>query len=458
MEESKKITHSRNSIFIISILIPFLMSMFCTFTNGVLPLIMPILVSTEPSWYVTLIMVGISLGAMNVCLAIFGLIGAYSVDKVSKKPVAIIGGIITGISFLFLGFSPTWEIFFTGVILAGVGNGIVAPVIFALISDATPPERRSTNYGLFFLFGLGGTIMVLVLFGQSILNNIWRPPFVIFGWIIILLALLIFPARLPSRGQKDHILQEIIEVEGVKYDYTIKFSDLKDIMKRKSNFWLILNFADAVPLGVNTFIVFWLVVDHHLQYAAAMGIFIISIFLTFLTPVFWGRYADKIYKKTKDDLIKIKICIYLIIISSPLGVISVFIPWDASGITDPLKMFLIPGFLIVTILLIAIMLFAPGINPIWKSTMTEINLPEHRTTSYQIAAFVDQMGIALGAFVAGYLIVWFGYPAAFIFSAIMGVINVYTWVRASHYFVKDKKEIENILAQRAEKIKAKKRE
>ena len=435
--EASKISRSRNLIFSISILIPFLMSMFCTFTNGALPLIMPILVSTEPAWYVNLIMVGISLGSMNVCLAIFGLIGAYTVDKVSKKPVAIIGGLITGISFLFLGFSPNWQIFFTGVILAGIGNGIVAPVIFALISDATPPERRSTNYGLFFLFGLGGSIMVLVLFGQSILNNIWRPPFVIFGWIIIALAFLVFPARLPGRGQKDHVLQEIIEGKGVKYDYAIKFSDLKDIMRRKSNFWLIFNFADAVPLGVNTFIVFWLVFDHHLQYAAAMGIFIISIFLTFLTPVFWGRYADKIYEKTKNDLIKIKICIYLLIISSPLGVIAVFIPWDASGITDPLKIFLIPGFLIVTVLLIAIMLFAPGINPIWKSTMTEINLPEHRTTAYQIAAFIDQMGVALGAFVAGYLIVWIGYPAAFIFSAIMSIVNIYTWYRATRYFEAD---------------------
>ena len=72
MEKSKEIPRSRNLIMAISILIPFLMSMFCGFTSGALPLIMPILVDTEPSWQVDLVMVGIALGSYNIFLAVLG--------------------------------------------------------------------------------------------------------------------------------------------------------------------------------------------------------------------------------------------------------------------------------------------------------------------------------------------------------------------------------------------------
>lgn len=444
----------------ISILIPFLMSMFCTFSLGSLGMVMALVKDTRPEWQVTLIMVGIAMSSMTIGMAISGLIAAFSVDRISKKPVAIVGGLLTGFSFLLLALSWSWEIYFLAVVLTGVGNGIVAPVIFALISDATPPEKRASNYGLFFLFGLAGTIYVIIFFLPAMLiDKNWEGPYTLFGIYIIVLALLIFFAKLPSRGQKDRAVRELVEIEGIPYEYAIHIGDLKIIMKRKSNRYLILNFADAVPSGVNTFLIFWLVEEHNLEYSAALGMFVIIVFLAFLAPVFWGIYVDHLQKSVEDETIKIKICILLLIISSPLGIIAVFIPWDASSITDPFGVFLLPGFVIVFILLVVIFIFAPGIRPIWQSAITEVNLPEHRTTSYQIATFVDQLGMALGAFVAGYLIVWFapnGYAAAFIFSALMGLVNIFTWVLALRYYRDDKFEIANILNQRAKELKKKK--
>ena len=452
---------SKKSFYLtLSILIPFLMSMFCTFSLGSLALVMALVKETRNDWQVTLPMVGIAMGSMTISMAISGLFAAYSVDRISKKPVAIIGGLITGFSFILLANSWSWEAFFIAVVLTGIGNGIVAPVIFALISDATPPEKRATNYGLFFLFGLAGTIYVIIFFLPAILvEKNWEGAYNLFGIYIIVLALLTIIAKLPRRGQKDRAVQELIEVDGIPYEYAIHIGDLKVIMKRKSNRYLILNFADAVPAGVNTFIIFWLVEEHNLAYSAALGMFVIIVFLVFLTPVFWGIYVDHLQKKSEDETLKIKLCILLLIISSPLGLIAVLIPWDASGITDPFGVFILPGFVIVFILLVAIFIFAPGIKPIWQSAITEVNLPEHRTTSYQIAMFVDQLGIALGAFITGFIIVWFspnGYVAAFIFSALMGLANIFTWVLALRYYREDKHNVESILTQRAKDLKEKK--
>ena len=114
--------------------------------------------------------------------------------------------------------------------------------------------------------------------------------------------------------------------------------------------------------------------------------------------------------------------------------------------------------MIVFILLIVIFLFAPGIRPIWQSAISEVNLPEQRTTSYQIAIFVDQLGIALGTLIAGFLIVWFtpnGYIVAFGFSALMGFANIIKWLLALRYYREDKINVENILAQRAKELKEK---
>jgi len=455
MEESK----AKNLYLRISILIPFLMSMFCTFSLGSLAMVMALVKETRVEWNVTLIMVGIAMGSMTIAMAISGLFAAFSIDRISKKPVAIVGGLITGFGFLLLAYSWSWEIYFLAVVLTGVGNGMVAPVIFALISDATPQEKRASNYGLFFLFGLAGTIYVIVFFLPAMMNEKnWEGPYTLFGIYIVILALLIIFAKLPSRGQKDHAVQELIEIEGIPYEYAIHIGDLKEIMKRKSNRYLIFNFADAVPAGVNTFLIFWLVEEHHLELSAALGMFVIIVFFAFLTPVFWGIYTDHLQKTAEDETLKIKICIFLLIVSSPLGFIAVLIPWDASGITDPFGIFLLPGFVIVFILLIVIFLFAPGIRPIWQSAISEVNLPEQRTTSYQIAIFVDQLGIALGTLVAGFIIVWFapnGYIVAFGFSALMGFANIITWLLALRYYREDKLNVENILAQRAKGLKEK---
>lgn len=451
--KSKKL----NSLYsAVSILIPFLMSMFCTFSLGSLALVMALTQDTRPAWHITTIMVGMAIGSMTTGMAISGLIAAYSIDRVSKKPVAVIGGLLTGFSFILLANSWNWEVFFIAVVLTGVGNGIVAPVIFALISDATPPEKRATNYGLFFLFGLAGTIYVIIFFLPTMMiDKNWEGAYSLFGLYIVLLALLVIFTKLPGRGQKDLNLQDLIEVDGIHYEYSIRLKDLKNILKRKSNKYLILNFADAIPVGINTFIIFWLVKEHHLEYSAALGIFIIIVFLGFLMPVFWGIYTDSKLKSSEDERLKIKICILLLSIASPLTLIAVFIPWDASGISDTWSLFTLPGFVAAFILLIGIYIFFPGIKPIWQSTITEVNLPEHRTTSYQIAMFVDQIGTAIGAFVAGYLIFFYGYAAAFIFGAIMGLINILTWIAAYKHYHEDKLEVERILKERIDKMKSK---
>ncbi|MHA1292476.1 MAG: MFS transporter, partial [Promethearchaeota archaeon] len=359
------------------------------------------------------------------------------------------------ISCILAGIAPTYNFFVIAIILIGIGNGIISPVIFALISDMTPPEKRSTNYGIVILFGLLGAVFGVVIFVGFLFSNDWRTPYIITGIITIILSLFIIFAKLPKRGEKEHALEEVLKKENIEYDYAIELKDLPIILKRKSNILLILNFADALPSGIFMFAALWLNKEHGLDPNLSFFFAIFLLIARFVSPPLWGKVADKIYEKTQDDVSKIKFCLALLIIYTPIFVIAILLPWDASGAKSINDLLAIPNFVLFLILLCVAFFISSGTQPVWQSAISEINLPEHRATCYQFAMFVDQIGVAIGVIIGGYLIVLFspnGYTIAFIFAAIAGLINLITWVLALFTYQEDKNYVESILSKRAEEL------
>lgn len=443
-----------NFIIKVSILIALLTSIFTGLAYNVYAIIQPAIFETQPAWELNAAMAGDLLSSMVLLFAGAGLIAGYYVDSISKKPVAILGGALTGISCIISGIAQTWELFFLSQVFIALGNGIISPVIFALISDITPPEKRGTNYGLVIFFGVVGGLVGGVLFLGFLAFGEWRAPYVLTGIIILLFSLALFPIRLPKRGASEHALEDVLKEEGVEYDYYIKPKDIPEILKRKSNIILILNFADALPGGVFLFATLWLTSEHNLGLGVA-GIFaIVLLAIRFISPPIWGKVADIVYEKKQDPLTRIKFCLTLLIIYTPIFITAVLIPWrapDGAGLPELLA---IPNFVLFLVLLFVSIFISSGNQPVWQSAISEINLPEHRATSYQLANFVDQLGVSLGAFVAGRLIVIFdnGYTVAFIFAAIAGMINIVTWFIALFTYREDKQYVDNILEKRAQEL------
>ncbi len=460
MEETttKEINEKKDFLLKFSILIAILTGIFTGLAYNVFAFLLPTIVEAEPSWNINEMMLGNLMGSMVLVFAGAGLIAAYYVDSIAKKPVAIFGGIFTGVSCVLAGLAPTWELFCVAIVLIGIGNGIISPVVFALISDITPPEKRSTNYGLVLFLGvIGGLAGAVIFFGFILTMGAWRQPYILTGGLIIGFSVAMFVIKLPKRGGKEHALKEILEVSDVEYEYKLQFGDLKDIFKRKSNIVLILNFADALPTGIFMFATLWLTVEHGLDLGVALTLAILLLIFRFASPPIWGKIADNIHKKTQDDASKIKICLILLMVYTPIFIVAILIPWDATG-KNMSEVLMMPEFVAFLILLCLAFFISSGTQPIWQSAISEINLPEHRATSYQIAMFVDQVGVAIGVFAAGALIVLFapnGYTVAFIFAAIAGGINLITWFLALKYYPEDKKYIQNLLLERAEELKLK---
>ena len=443
----------------LSILVTLITSLFCGLIYNVYAIISYIILASEPSWALTAANAGDLLASMVLLFAGAGLIAGYFVDKVYKKAVALIGGGVCALSSILSGIAPTWEIFFLSQILVSLGNGIMSPVLFSIISDITPPEKRSTNYGIFIFFGLLGGIMGGLIFLGFLVFNEWRLPYIITGIITLASSIAMLFVKLPKRGSKEAALEGVLSEEKAEYDFVINFKDIPDIFKRKSNVLLILNFADALPNGVFLLAVLWLAQEHNLKNIATAGVFLIFVLLVrFISPPIWGKFADKRGAKTKDPLTKIKICIYLIIAYTPFFVIAILTPWTAPDNASIGDLFAVPGFILFILMFVFAYFISSGTQPIWQSAISEINFPEHRATSYQLANFVDQCGTAVGALIAGRLVVAFaenGYTIAFIFSAIAGLINMCLWIISLKYYRADKQYVDDILVKRAEEIKAK---
>jgi len=450
MSREKKINVKIPVIFVI------LISLFMSLATGIFSIILPWIVKAETAWNLDENALGSLMGVSAIFFAIAGLFSAYYVDKMYKKSVIIIGSIFTGINCILVGLSWSYEIFVLAIIFIGIGNGIIGPAIFSFIADITPAENRSTNYGLIAFAGLFGVIVGFIIFLGFIMAGEWRAPYMITGGITIVLTLLLLTVKLPKTGGKESALKQVLEEKDVEYDYRINFRELKNVFQRKSNIILVLNFSDAFPKGVYLFASLWLTVGHGVGLEIAVLPMLLLSVVMYTSPLFWGRIADKLYKKNQNHLIKIKLGIFLMLASKPLFVWAILIPWDASGITSLGILFSDFSFVMFFVLLGSVFFIGSGTGPIWSSVVSEINLPEHRATSSQVAKLIDQLGVALGSIMAGYLIVLYapnGYNVAFLVSAGVGLINVGTWILVLRYYNDDKEFIDNILLERAEELK-----
>jgi MFS family permease len=93
-----------------------------------------------------------------------------------------------------------------------------------------------------------------------------------------------------------------------------------------------------------------------------------------------------------------------------------------------------------------------GVNPNWYSTLTDINLPEHRATLISIASFMDIMGHALGPLIGSYLSDWLGLQAAMWSVLFFWVVNAGLWLPILIHIRTDLATTHDTLKQRALKM------
>ncbi len=394
----------------------------------------------------------------TIVLAVTTLIFGYLADKTERINLVIVGGTVWAFCVVLSFYSQTIGQFAIARIIAGVGIGSLTPVGFSLLCDIVPTGHRSKAFAVWtivtFLGAIAGAIIGADIYSQyerTGINFLWKDPFIFAGVIgfFMIAGLILFPE--PKRAAAEDVMKDLLSKEGLVYSYRIKRDDLKNIYKRKSNFWLIINFVDTIYPGL---IVLWIFSYLGASFNLAEGIMSPELLITlgivalgFLvgTAIF-SWLGDRQFKKG-DLSARAKIAVYCALLN---------IPFIAAGFIVPLSPY---NFLWISLLLAIGLGIDQGIGPNWYATLIDVNIPENRGTMIATASFLDNIGRAIGQWVGGLLLVFYmtTQPAQPEFYALRAatwflVLQIPFWIPVLKYVKGDIQEINDILAKRAKDL------
>ena len=435
----------------ITLLVLYVLLTIGTFIQTVLPALMPTLSELYPN-EMSEGRIGYIVGTMIITMAAAGVIMGYLGDKIRRMKVAFYASIITTIFTLLSGFTTNYTQLFLCQVGASIGLGAILPIMAGIMADLYSPENRGKAFGTLSIvttvIGEIGGITLTLLIAQ--VN--WRWTYYLLGIVSAIITPLLYFAKEPKRGSKEKSLELLYEEDPtLEYSYKIKKEDLKYLWKRKTNLYLILNFVDNIPGAVfATYAIAWLQIEHGADDDTAMLGLIIVVLGIFIGTTVFGIFGDKKFKT--DKKIKVKLGTILSMASAPFILVAINLKWK-----------LLPGQSLFgnTIGLIAILMLSMGllidggIYPNFLSAITDVNLPEHRSTMISLANFFDACGRSIGAFLGGYLIDQFGYPKAMTFASLFTILSFVWWIPSLKTFVKDYETVQITLKDRAEILKNK---
>ncbi len=387
-----------------------------------------------------------------ISMVIFGI----TTDKYSRKWICF-GGSLLYCTFSILSFfAPPGSggysyLFFTRA-MNGIGMGCVIPTIFSLIGDLVKPTDRSKALSAFSVAGLlGQGVGLFLASGVYEATGSWRLPFLIIGLVNFGCTLLILLVREPTRGRTEMFIADLVAA-GKVYSYTIRRQDLRAILERKSNIWLVINFVDTIPTGIILFLLFRYMQNvHNIDQVSATTVLIVVLLGGIIGTIVFGALSDRYFKRGSLK-VRAKFAFLGNLIPIPFLFLAFLIPFRAStgaGIGDLLAM---PELVLFIILMFCGLFFNGLVGGNWYATLIDVNLPEHRGTLVATAKFFDLFGNALGPLIGSWFDSTFGSEVGMLSSVIFWAILPLFWIGVLKNVEHDMMFVKKTLQHRGEEM------
>jgi len=398
--------------------------------------------------------------------AFFALLWGYYTDRINRTIVIMAGAISWTIGMILTAFSSTYLMLVISRVACGAGLGCVLPVGYSIISDAIPPEERS---------GWFGTLAILSSIsngaGQGLSSFLgpiftWRFPFILLSIISVIVVIILFFVKIPQRGASEDELLELIELD-LEYSYRISKEDLKTIIQKKSNRYLIIQgFFTVIPGTVLVYFTtsmlmiqfFYQIPDEIKLQTATIFAGMVGIGYILGNSVF-ARLGDTLFRRNKKNrarlatlclIFSIPFAIVMLLSLQPINPASLNIIYPSPIPTNELFIYILrtigeifvtyPTYIIFFIFaLIASML---GAGPVANKNaiMIDINMPEHKGTAASFFKLSEQLSKGVTLLVSYTLISIFGS----IFNMIF--ISIFFWVPAAIYWLLASRNVEEDMA------------
>ena len=360
--------------------------------------------------------------------------------------------------FLFMAYlSPHPYIFMVMWLLAGAALGSILPLGFSVLADLYPSDRRVKVFMLWYTIGgFGLALGFLTALVSSVYFN-WRFALFIASMLLFTIGV---PTSLflhePNRGESD-IEEELKIKNGAKYGYRFRIGDIRYILSNKTNYYTALQgIFGTIPNGVIfTWTVHFISRDGNASITAAslyLGIMSIGA----LGGISISHLADYLHKRN----LRYKALLAGIssIIEAFLFILFFLTPFKLDIYTDDFQRALLAVLnrigsdkmvLLAFMAFFGAMFFNAAVGPIKNSTISDVNLPEHRAIVLSGINFLELIAKSIGITLVGVISYYTGdlrFPSAAMMT--LWIISGYFWIVLSKYYEKDKKQILNVLKNR----------
>ena len=435
---------------------------------------------------------GILIGLYTIILGISILVFGYLTDKINRKRILILSGLLWAIPVIFYPFIlEFWQLLLLRII-AAIATGVTAPLTISYLADMISPKSRSKSFAVWGLVEIFATLFAsffalafnlidfeaidptltltekinFIATNYPNFLSTWRLPYFYLAILAIIVIILnFFIVVEPKRAGKETYFEDLLSKENLQYSYKIKISDLRYIFKRKSNFFLIFNFFDVIASGLlvtNLFPYFQLEIGVNIIDLKVIILFLILVIFGLILGQFWlAHWGDR--KVQKGDLSgRVRVAVICSILNLPFLLIGFAMSPNIPNQSFFFNSLIVneTGFWVLWIIYAAIlglgMAFTFGIAPNWYSSMIDVNYPEHRGTMIAVASFIDTIGRAIGAFIGAFLLLIIGITSTIIWTMLVfGIISIGFWIPLFFTAQKDFNSVNEIMKERAREMEKK---
>ncbi|MBP2032838.1 MFS family permease [Clostridium algifaecis] len=446
------------------------------FDNIIIGLFPPLFSSIAKDLNIQVYSLGI-VSAINILITAFSSIGwGYLAGKFNRKRLIMIGTILWSASVYLTSRCNSYTQLFIFQFFTGLGLGCIASIGFSVLTDYIPYKFRGMLLSLWGMSqgfgGIAGALMASLIAPSTS----WRKPFEIVSIIGFSLIIFYFFVREPKLGESEPELQDILK-QGYKYDPSIEFKYLYDIISRKSN---ILLFLQSFFMNITTGSLIWLPTlyiskiqseGYSMNTAIIASGYLFAIFqLGGLTSPFFGYIGDVLQTKTYKGrslltsfFVFATMIFYAVMFVIPMN--KLVLPDNNKSLLilfDLLKQIIMNPWISVIFLLSFFASAAQSANtPNWLALITDVNLPEYRGTAFSIANLANGLGRTLGNAGVGTLLsvvsLYAKEPKNYIITLVLFQLFL---IPSSLFYIKmaknneeDINEVKSILRKRAKLIK-----
>jgi len=373
-------------------------------------------------------------------------------EKYSRKTILIGSNFIVFAGFFALALSPNFLIFAISYLIAAAGTGAFLPIGFAIIGDSFPPEERGNRFGTMqfgLILGAGGGLIFGGLIGGMAGPLGWRLAY-IFAAIIFLFTIILYK-RSGINIVKGRADPELSDFEGeITYDYKISFSNLKQILQKKSVVALLISvmFINVMATTLGVWGVYYLETKVPNTFTASI-LYMIAGMGGLPGTIIGGNIGDSLSKKGKKNG-RVIIGLLGAIIGVLLGLVFyLLLPFNSNTIGAFFISFII--FSIIGFLYSLFLSFRVGnIYAIYS----ECCVPENRSIANAMNGLMAAMGGVIGNLIISLMIVedLTLLPTAMMIVFLISLIGSFFWIIPYFYYVKESQNLRDTMVLRREEL------